>query len=149
MANGGSIPALDVDREAVRTLVVALGVREAARQMGLSEDTVSTWSARGKWLQPTPLPPTMAPQATKAIAPAEALTKALAEDSLNTKIGFSRAAVKVATHLGEKEPGDLIERDTAQSARQWSEIAGKVHGWDAKQDGAGVNVAVNIGIIGG
>jgi len=91
----------------------------------------------------------MQPQVvTNVTKPSVALANVLAEDSLATKVGFSRAAVKVATHLGEKEADALIERDTAQSARQWSEIAGKVHGWDAKEQAAGVNVAVNIGIIG-
>ena len=141
--------ALDVDREAVKTLAVAIGVREAARQMGLNEDTVRQWSCRESWFAPTPKPATMQPQTvTDVTKPSVALANVLADDSLHTRVGFSKAARKVATHLGDKEPSTLVERDTAQSARQWAEIAKTTHGWDAKQGEAGVNVAVNIGIIG-
>jgi hypothetical protein len=42
---------LPVDREAVRVLAIELGVREAARRCGLSEDRVRKWSSRYKWLE--------------------------------------------------------------------------------------------------
>ena len=41
--------ALAVDREQVRIVAVQIGVREAARQFELNEDTVSAWSAREGW----------------------------------------------------------------------------------------------------
>jgi hypothetical protein len=40
-----------VDRESVRLLAIELGVREAARRCGLSEDRVRKWSSRYKWLK--------------------------------------------------------------------------------------------------
>src|SRR5947208_13583687 len=40
-----------VDRESVRLLAIELGVREAARRCGLSEDRVRKWSSRYKWLE--------------------------------------------------------------------------------------------------
>jgi len=138
---------LDVDREAVKMLVLSIGVREAARRMNLPEATVQAWSARGEWLQPIVQPPTVL-AATNATKPSVALANVLADDSLHTRVGFSKAGRKVATKLGEMEADKLIERDTAQGARQWAEIAKTTHGWDAKQGDAGVNVAVNIGIIG-
>jgi hypothetical protein len=40
-----------IDRESVRVLAIELGVREAARRCGLSEDRVRKWSSRYKWLE--------------------------------------------------------------------------------------------------
>src|SRR5262249_43363103 len=41
---------LNVDWSAVRVLAVAVGVREAARQMGISEDAVRQRSKREGWM---------------------------------------------------------------------------------------------------
>lgn len=41
-----------VDREAVRVLAIELGAREAARRLGLNEDTVCSWARRYKWNLP-------------------------------------------------------------------------------------------------
>jgi hypothetical protein len=41
---------LNVDWPAVRVLAVAVGVREAARQMGISEDAVRQRSKREGWM---------------------------------------------------------------------------------------------------
>jgi len=43
--------ALEIDREAVKVIALAVGVREAARQYGLNEDTVAAWSAREGWFK--------------------------------------------------------------------------------------------------
>lgn len=136
-----------MDREAVKTLAVAVGVREAARQMNLPEATVQAWSARDEWFATPVKPPTME-RATDATKPSVAMANMLAEDSLRTKIGFSRAAVKVADKLGESTPDALMERETAQSAGVWTGIASKVHSWDAKSGPDGVNVMVNVAILG-
>lgn len=72
-----SAPGLDVDKEAVKTLAIAIGVREAARQTGLSEDRVRQWSCREKWFKqpdPVPLPPTITRnQVTAVTKPSDAL----------------------------------------------------------------------------
>lgn len=41
--------ALPVDHEAVKTVALQIGVREAARQFGLTEAVVMKWSQREKW----------------------------------------------------------------------------------------------------
>src|SRR5205814_9139794 len=41
--------ALNVNREAVLALAVSIGVRAAARELGINEDTVRQWSKREKW----------------------------------------------------------------------------------------------------
>lgn len=65
---------LDVDKEAIRLLVVEYGVTETAKQTNIPLNTLLSWSARGNWLkpQPTPLPPTVQPRAINAIQPSQA-----------------------------------------------------------------------------
>lgn len=138
---------LDVDREAVKTLVVAVGVREAARKMGLSEDTVSAWSARGHWLQANPLPTSMVRASNASKTPSAAMVEALTDDSNATKIGFARAARTVATDLAGKSATILTDKDTAQAANHWTGIASKVHGWEQKQAAAAAAVMVNVSIL--
>ena len=152
-------PMAEIDWSGIRAAAVVIGVREAARQAAADipeierntfVERVMKRSSREGWI----VRKTEIVQNTEKTlsAPvrngADSLARRLAEDSAHTRVGFSKAARKVATHLGEKAANALIERDTAQGARQWAEIAKTTHGWDAKQDGPGANVAVNIGIIG-
>lgn len=141
--------ALDINREAVRTLVVAVGVREAARQMGLAESTVQAWSARGKWTEKINQAQSIArsnlqPTATKPAA--DALTEALIDDSKATRIGFSKAARKVAAKLSESDAESLTTPAMAITASKWQGVAASTHGWNEKQESG--NVMVNIGILG-
>jgi hypothetical protein len=41
-----------VDREAVRTLAILIGAREAARRLAIKESILLSWSHRGKWRLP-------------------------------------------------------------------------------------------------
>jgi hypothetical protein len=41
--------ASEIDKEVVKTVALQIGVREAARQFGLSEERVMKWSQRGNW----------------------------------------------------------------------------------------------------
>lgn len=145
---------LAVDREAVRTLVVAVGVREAARQLNISENTLCSWSKRGKWTEATRNAQEIAakrrePETLKATAikPADALANQLADDSQATRIGFSKAARKVAEKLPTMDGAELMDKDTAQAAKHWHGVAAGTHGWEQKQDPAAVmvNVALLMG----
>lgn len=48
-----------INRESVKTLAIAVGVREAARQLGLSEDRVRQWSSRDGWFKAPQTPTTV------------------------------------------------------------------------------------------
>jgi hypothetical protein len=41
-----------VDREAVHILAISIGAREAARRLGIKENTLLSWSHRLKWKLP-------------------------------------------------------------------------------------------------
>jgi hypothetical protein len=145
-------PALDIDREAVRVLVLAVGVREAARRMELPEATVQAWSARGKWLAqpiPTPIPPTVQRPATDAtISPANAMQAALRDDSEATRSSLSRAMRRVARHVerqADTDPGAVLSR--SQDVKASAQTAALVHGWEAKA-GQTTQVMVNVQLLG-
>lgn len=144
---------LQVDREAARVLCVAVGVREAARQMGIPEATMQAWSARGKWtqkitdaqatkaerLQSSVI--TLQPIATK---PAEALYNSLEETGKQTKLNLVKAASKAAKSFSERTGEAVIK--SAKALREITSTAATLHGWEqAGSTNVQINLAVGIG----
>jgi len=103
---------LNVDWPAVRVLAVAVGVREAARQMGISQDAVRQRSKRERWMAS---PKAVAQRALarpvtsvspSVLSPAHALANVLSERKHRTKLGLSKYAAEAAERAG-KSDGDL------------------------------------------
>lgn len=138
---------LDVDREQVRMLVLSVGVREAARQMGIKESTVMQWSARGKWLEHTRaqplLPASMQPVIVSGvISPADALENTLREDGNATKTAgmkYARRAAEHAAKLAEESPDLALEQ--AANVKQVLQTAAIAGGW---RDGETGGISVNL-----
>lgn len=100
---------LAVDKEQVRMLVLNIGVRPAARELGIPEGTVQDWSAAGKWLEPTrpkaaqlPPPATLV-HPTSPTNPADALANTLERCKGRTKVGLATWAAKSGEYLGQLE----------------------------------------------
>jgi hypothetical protein len=98
---------LNVDWPAVWVLAVAVGVREAARQMGISEDAVRQRSKREGWMAS---PKTVAQRALAkpvtsvspvALSPAHALANVFSERKDRTKLGLSKYAAEAAEQAAE------------------------------------------------
>ena len=140
----GALPAVpttqQVNKEALRLLVLQHGQREAARIAGLSENTVMSWARRYNWTARK----THAQPGTALIA--DSVEAQLQRDSIETKVGFSQSARRVAKSLATKSERALLDKDTAQAAKHWHGIASGVHGWEEKQ--AQANVMVNIALLG-
>ena len=121
---------LEVDKEAVRVLVVAVGPREAARQMGLNENTVLQWTSRYGWLdhckQPAPLlPVSMQKQSViGVINPADALSNVMAERYLHTKLGQSEYLSRASRKLAALPEEHLLAE--AQTGKALADMAAKV-----------------------
>ena len=144
-------PPINIDRDQVRMLVLSVGVRDAARQLNLSENTVKSWSLRGHWLdvcrqQPPPLPPSVRPVAApNAPTPADALSNTLLDDSNCTKIAMSRAARRGAEHVaGLDRPADILA--VSKSLANLARVAAQVHGWGGEQGPVGLNVLSQVNI---
>jgi hypothetical protein len=130
---------LNVDWPAVRVLAVAVGVREAARQMGISEDAVRQRSKREGWLTSAKaaaqraLAKHVTEVSPSALSPADALASALSDDSRETKLGLSAAARNAAKAFAQM-PGDrVIEK--AQQLRHVTASSSHVHGWEQQRQG--------------
>lgn len=115
------------DREAVRLLAIEVGVREAARRLGLNEDRVRQWSKRYQWLQSS------TPEQQKAIVttvtkPGDVLLDELSENGKETKLSLSRYAKAQAKMLASK--GKLKDHG---AFRNIVTGAGTLHGWTETQ----------------
>lgn len=137
---------LTVDRGAVRVLATAVGVREAARQLGLSQCRVLQWSKRGNWFKtpPLPQPPTVTRNhVTTVISPAESLKNQLEDDSRVTRLGLSKAA-KAAAETFSKANGQSVIKQ-AKQLRDITSTASTLHGWEERTAGGALNL--NLGIV--
>lgn len=145
---------LAVDREQVRMLVMTIGVRPAARQLGISEDTVADWSRQGKWLADTrvraaklPPPASMRPS-NPSKQPADALADTLREDGNATKTAAMRYARLTSAHaerLAEESPAVALEQ--AGNVKQVLQTAALAGGWNAQNDGP--RLTLNLFAVGG
>jgi hypothetical protein len=115
---------LNINREAVKTLAIAIGVRQAAREMGLPESSVKSWSTRGKWFADTPKPPHLARVASNASTPSDALATRLANDERETRASLSQYARKVSERASRRS-----HLDDAPLVHKVAQTAGIVHRW--------------------
>lgn len=130
--------ALDVDREAVKTLAMAVGVREAARRMGLDENTVRQWSAREGWLRDAPrsqpLPPTVLQPVTGVTkSPSQAMGETLKELAGRTRLGHAKAQAKVADLVSEMDAQEVLM--SMPAILQGVKASSILHGWTAGSSG--------------
>jgi hypothetical protein len=77
-----------------------------------------------------------------------ALASILAQDREATKLGFSRAARKVAEHLSVADVDELLAQ--SRPARDYLDMGAKSQGWESEQGNAGclsVDVLTTEGAI--
>ncbi len=75
---------------------------------------------------------------------ADSLANVLADDSKQTRLGFSRAYRKAAAHVSDLDGEAITER--AQDIKALAQGAALVHGWEA---GAAKPTHVQINLLGG
>jgi hypothetical protein len=119
---------LNVDWPAVRVLAVAVGVREAARQMGISQDAVRQRSKREGWMAS---PKAVAQRALAkpvtslsphALSPANALANVLSERKDRTKLGLSKFTAEAAEQAAEHQDKLGIARNVRDVAAVGSSL---------------------------
>ena len=138
---------LNVDWPAVRVLAVAVGVREAARQMGISQDAVRQRSKREGWMASpkTATQRALAKPVTSvspnALSPAHALANVFQEHERETKLSLARSARRMAK---DAEQATLRESPYVHKAAQ---VASITHGW-GNQD-KNPNTILNLAILTG
>jgi len=122
------------DRDKAKPYVLLLGVREAARQLGLNEDTVSGWSARYHWLKDH----RQALSTAKPKAIVSEPQNLLSVYSKKTKLSLALATNKAAKKLSKLPATKLVRPDMSVSVKNYTSTASVLHDWQAEQPGSGV-----------
>lgn len=144
-------PPLPIDWDDVKTLAVAIGVREAARRMGLPEETVKRRCSREKWLQPTQEQQQI--DAVRAQVTAERLQRSgiaprvpTAAEILANLGEDTRSKLAVGVNKGAQAVADMDGQEVLLSSQQVAQLtkaAATVHGWQS----TGPSLSVRLDLI--
>lgn len=131
--------ALNVNREAVKVLAVAIGVRAAARELGINESTVQQWSQRENWFPvvKTVHPPTVIERETSVTkTPVEAMR----DVGERSRFALARAGEKAAKHLEKMGGHEIVNKATKY--KDIVSASSQLHGWDAKDQAGSFSLNV-------
>ena len=145
--------AVPINREAVKVLAQAVGVREAARRMGLGEERVMKWSQRdpaGPWMTQPGAAMIAAPSITGATrqlsacpqpvrTASEALADVNAENGARSRSAALRYSARNLEHLAELSPEEGVL--LAPQAASLVKVASTAGDWSSTSRGA---VRINI-----
>lgn len=130
-----------INWEAVRVLAMAVGVREAARRLGISEDATRKRCQRERWLGDPETreahgialggrsgrPMNAIESPSRQMSPAAAMAMEIAALSSETKLGFARSTAGVAKYVQSRAPeANLADAGNVKAAAQTAEL---IHGW--------------------
>src|SRR5437762_5262390 len=124
---------LNVDWPAVQVLAVAVGVREAARQMGISQDAVRQRSKREGWMTSVKattqraLAKPVTTVSPDVLSPADALANVFSERRHRTKLGLSKYAAEAAERAGESDGNLALSRTVREVAAVHATLSPKDH----------------------
>ena len=121
------------DRALVRSLVEAVGPREAARQLEIAPGTVLSWCKRYGWSKST-RPAPLSPLQSKCNHAPDVLNNY----SKTTKLGLAKAAAKAAEHFAEMPSSKLVRSDASTAAKNWTQTGEIVFGWKQEQPASGI-----------
>ncbi len=123
-----------IEREAVRLLAIEIGLRPAARKLGLNEDTVCSWAKRETWFASPANPQTLqAPQAK----PGDVLQATLQARKQESRAKLSEYQVRAATEAA-------AHREPLKITRQVNDLA-SIHAkvWPEEQT-SGNSFSLNV-----
>jgi hypothetical protein len=152
---------LAVDWNEVRTLALAIGVREAARRMNITEGAVMQRSKREGWFRERheasaalasigdtrkQLIATATGTSVSAVSNTPTAAEILSAMGKNTKAALATGLQRAAEHVADLPGEDILDR--AQDVGSLVKSASLVHGWadhDARRDGP---MLVNVDLRG-
>lgn len=139
--------ALEVDREHVKLIAFQVGVREAARQLGLNEDTVMQWSKREKWSEQF----AQAQQAKEVKIGKQPLEAHVSRNPLEvlarlgdkSKLRAAKVGDNTLRAISRRKEDKLIASAPAYLATV--NALAKVHGWGSDgKNNSGINLAIQV-----
>lgn len=139
--------ALELDRNEVRIVAVQIGVREAARQFGLSEETVMSWSKREGWLREKEEQEEIVERAkwqkreSQGLpAVARTASEILKSYDGDTRMGLAKGLKAGADHVAQLDGQEVLM--AAGQVAQLAKASGLVHNWQANS--AGISIRMDI-----
>jgi len=142
-----------IDWPAVRVLAIAVGVREAARRLGISEEATMKRCQREGWLT-TPEARLAAsnavslrqPSALSAAVrtPANALAEAMREDSVQCRASLLRTARRASARVERCDDDELMLPEVATVLNQHAKTAALAGGWNAQST---VGLKIQLGAV--
>ena len=131
-------------REQTRALAMQIGLRPAARALGLSEERVLKWSERGKWQIGLIRPPLTGyqPKSSNVIAPLEVLSKVMGIEADRTRSAMARTARRAFEHCDTLSEEQLHDMQRAIALEKHGRNASLAHAWNQAQ----ANVAVQVNV---
>ena len=133
-------------KEQVRAWAPAIGLRASARKFGVNEDTACAWAHREKWILPDVFADVRLRNAGKHAASIvhDAQDEVLKEQSRDTMLYFSSAALKASHQATLLNPETLLDKDTAIALEAHNRVADRTHGWTALRQQNQTQVAVQV-----
>ena len=132
-------------------LACQIGLRPAARAIGISEDQARKISSRRKWNMASLSPaingqvngsggPSVSPTVTAAIEDTKRIVQHYGD---RAKIGATIAGALALEHLADAEGDTLVKPCNAIAADQWTKAVDRAAGWTAARQSP-VQVAVQV-----
>jgi hypothetical protein len=120
-----------------------IGLREIARNMGISPNSVLSRATREGWTKQVKAAMALGgvQDTTLAVPVADAVAATLGEHSKRTRAGLARAYTRAAEHASELDGGEILER--AARLKDITQGAGMIHGWS----GAGGSATIQVGVV--
>ena len=134
-------------REQVKALALQIGLRPAARALGLNEETVKRWGSRYKWnigaLMPA-LPGRSCERPLNAPEPINVLASILAQEGDRTRSAMARTARRAFEHADTLPDAALHELPRSVAMEKHAKVAQIAHGWNTAQNQVAVQVNVPL-----
>jgi hypothetical protein len=141
--------ALDVNWNEVRMLAQTIGVREAARRMGIPEGAVMVRSSREGWLRDLPrskpLPPSVRQAVSGVSSAPQAAVNYLKDVITQTRTNHAKVALIASNEIlsvAEVAPAQLLVQETAQTLLTHAKHAALAGGWQDQAPTAKINLTV-------
>jgi len=133
-------------RDQLHVLALAIGLRPAARKLGINEHTATVWSHRYKWRIADYLSShartSQDPKKSNEVTAHTALKDVIDEQGEDTRLYLSAASLKSAYHAATLEGRSILEKETSQALLNTARTADVVHGYTAaRQQGVSVQIA--------
>ena len=133
-------------REQTRALAMQIGLRPAARALGLNEDRVKKWGQRYNWqisLIRPPLTGYYPPTSPNAPKPLDVMASVMAQEGDRTRSAMARTARRAFEHCDELTDEQLHDMQRAIGLEKHARTASIAHAWNV-QSAVNVGVQVNV-----